>query len=275
DVINPLRGGGAKPPVFCLHPVLGVSWAFAGLAPHIDRERGIYGLQSPALSGEQLPETIEAWARLYVEKIRTVQPEGPYHLIGWSLGGVIAHAMAAQLQEMGEEIAVLAMMDSYAHLPAERLVADRGMTAGDLLGGLLPTLVADGGAGSGLSLDALSGQELSEDLLDGILAHLPAPFDGIGAERLSGAIEGVGQASAMTDGYAPPRFKGDVFYFAALEDDPSGAVGAATWQDVVDGRIVTHGIAADHWGMASPASLARIGGVLNEAWNADEEIVGE
>ena len=251
--------------MFCVHPVLGVSWAFAGLGQFVNRERGIYGLQSPALSGAEVPSTIEAWARLYVEKIRAVQPEGPYHLIGWSLGGVIAHAMAAQLQAMGQEVALVGLMDSYAYQVTDGSLPERAMTAGDLLGGLLPALVSENGAAAGLSLDSLAAEELSDDLVEGIMAHLPAPFNAMGADRISAAIAAVGEAGAMTDGHVPSKFKGDVFYFAALADDPSGNAGADTWQDFVDGRVITHGIEETHWGMASSAALARIGEVLNEA----------
>ncbi|MFG1785856.1 thioesterase domain-containing protein, partial [Rhodococcus oryzae] len=268
DMLLPLRPGGSKPPVFCIHPIIGLSWAFAGLSAHIDKERGIYGLQSPALSGAApLPETVEEWARVYVEQIRTVQPEGPYNLIGWSLGGVIAHAMAAQLQSEGDEVALLAMMDSFAERPADGVLADRAMTAGDLLGGLLPALVADAPEGSA---EALSAEVLSEEMLGGFVENLPAPFNALGAERITAAVEAAGASVAVMDAYMPATYKGDLVYFAALADDPSGSVGAGTWQDGIDGRIMTHGIDETHWGMASPAALAAIGAALREVWDAEE-----
>lgn len=49
----------------------------------------------------------------YVAEIRAVQPHGPYHLLGWSFGGLVAHAVAARLEELGEEVALLALLDSY------------------------------------------------------------------------------------------------------------------------------------------------------------------
>jgi thioesterase domain-containing protein len=113
DVLLALRPGGAREPLFCIHPVGGVAWSFAGLAAHIDPARGIYGIQSPVLnSAAALPDSIEDWARIYVREIRAVQADGPYHLLGWSLGGVLAHAVANQLQEQGRQVALLAMMDS-------------------------------------------------------------------------------------------------------------------------------------------------------------------
>ncbi|MFE3293895.1 thioesterase domain-containing protein, partial [Rhodococcus sp. NPDC059234] len=273
DVLLPLRPGGSKPPVFCIHPIIGLSWAFAGLSAHIDRERGIYGLQSPVLSGvAPMPETVEAWARMYVEQVRTVQPEGPYNLIGWSLGGVIAHAMAALLQSEGDEVSLLAMMDSFAERPADGVLADRAMTAGDLLGGLLPALVSDAPEAS---LEALADEVLSEEMLGGLVENLPAPFNALGAERIAAAVDAAGASVAVMDAYLPAKFKGDLVYFAALADDPTGSVGAGTWQDGVDGRIRAHGVDETHWGMASPAALAKIGAVLREVWDSEEVAADE
>src|SRR5215204_4219302 len=49
----------------------------------------------------------------YLSIIRKIQPAGPYNLLGWSFGGLVAHAIATHLQSMGEEVALLAMLDSY------------------------------------------------------------------------------------------------------------------------------------------------------------------
>ncbi|MFI0263704.1 alpha/beta fold hydrolase [Streptomyces sp. NPDC017056] len=58
------------------------------------------------------PATVADMAADYLEQIRTVQPAGPYHLLGWSFGGAVAHAMATRLQEQGEQVALLALLDS-------------------------------------------------------------------------------------------------------------------------------------------------------------------
>ncbi|MFD4469391.1 non-ribosomal peptide synthase/polyketide synthase, partial [Rhodococcus sp. NPDC058505] len=262
-ILLPLREQGTKPPLFCIHPVIGLSWAFGGLSAHVDRERAIYGLQSPAISGaEPLPATIEDWAARYLREIRTVQPEGPYHLIGWSLGGVIAHAMAAQLQADGGEVALLAMMDSYADNDIERPAAARGMTARDLVGGLLPSL-----ASGGERVD----EDLTADLVHELVADLPAPFGSFGADRIAAALAAAGASIEMIGEYDPRPYKGDLLYFAACGDDPTGEIGASTWRAAVDGRIATHRIEATHWEMASPESLARIGAALEEWWSADGE----
>jgi thioesterase domain-containing protein len=73
--------------------------------------RPIYALQAPEADAH--PGTVEGLAALYIAAIRTVQPHGPYHLGGWSMGGVIAYEMARQLREADEPVATLALIDSY------------------------------------------------------------------------------------------------------------------------------------------------------------------
>ncbi|KAF9181906.1 hypothetical protein BGZ49_004776, partial [Haplosporangium sp. Z 27] len=77
----------------------------------------IYGLQSRGLNGkEELATSIEEIASDCIKQIRHIQPHGPYHLLGWSFGGNIAHTMAVQLERLGEEVALLGIMDSVAVL---------------------------------------------------------------------------------------------------------------------------------------------------------------
>ncbi|MEV0342830.1 alpha/beta fold hydrolase [Nocardia sp. NPDC050713] len=251
DVLLPLRPGGGKAPLFCLHPVGGVAWSFAGLAAHIDPQRPIYGLQSPALnSAEPLPDSIEDWARRYVAEIRAVQPEGPYHLLGWSLGGVLAHAVAIQLQDEGQHVATLAMMDS----PRTESVAETTVPLADLLGGLLGEQAAEADTELGLA-------ELAERI-----AELPEPFASFGAERLGRVLDAGTRSLELLARYRPRRYKGNLVYFTAALDDPTGATGAASWSDAVDGTVHNHAVTATHWRMTTESALARIGHVLTAAW---------
>jgi pimeloyl-ACP methyl ester carboxylesterase len=65
------------------------------------------------LRGEELPGSLPDMASDYVEQIRTVQATGPYYLLGWSFGGVVAQEMAVQLREAGHQVARLILVDSY------------------------------------------------------------------------------------------------------------------------------------------------------------------
>lgn len=109
-----IRSKGSRPPLFCIHPVLGLGWGFFSLAKYLGDDAPIYALQSDGLRGvADLPQSIEEMASLYIERIRAIQPNGPYHLLGWSLGGLIAHEMTRQLRESDEIVSFLGVLDSY------------------------------------------------------------------------------------------------------------------------------------------------------------------
>ena len=111
----PIKSGGNKPPLFCLHPVGGNILEYYTLANHLDRDRPIYGLQSQGLDGKQPPfRRVEDMASHYIQEVRTVQPHGPYYLLGYSFGGLVAYEIAQQLMADGEKIDLLALLDCSA-----------------------------------------------------------------------------------------------------------------------------------------------------------------
>ncbi len=117
--VVPLRSAGAGAPLFCVHPVGGLAWCYSGLADRIGT-RPLYGLQATGLPS--MPDSLAELARHYVDRIVSVQPDGPYHLLGWSLGGNIAHEMAVQLRMRGHTVASLVLLDS---LPPDAVPDDR------------------------------------------------------------------------------------------------------------------------------------------------------
>ncbi|WP_225727963.1 non-ribosomal peptide synthase/polyketide synthase [Nocardia sp. JCM 34519.1] len=253
DVLLALRPSGSLAPLFCVHPIGGVSWSFAGLAAYLD-DRPIYGLQSPALTSPgAVPDSIEDWAARYVAEIRAVQPDGPYHLLGWSLGGVLAHAMAVRLQDAGAEVALLAVMDSYLDAAEASDVP-----VAELLGGLL-------------GADAAAVDLPADPTRAELAAALPEPFASFGAERIESVLDAAVRSAALADAYRPRLFHGDLVYFTAALDDPTGMRGASTWTAAVDGAIDNHRIPETHWRMTTAAALSRIGAVLNRHANAPRD----
>jgi amino acid adenylation domain-containing protein len=92
-------GAPDRPPLFCIHPVGGEVVAYRDLARRLGPAQPVYGLQSP----DPPLEDLRRMAARYLEALREVQPEGPYRLAGWSMGGVVAYEMARQLTERGAE----------------------------------------------------------------------------------------------------------------------------------------------------------------------------
>src|SRR5690606_301120 len=113
DVLVTLRPGDASTPVFCFHPMFGLAWPYAPLAARLSARSAVYGVQTPALSEPGfVASSLADLARRYTDEIVAAAPGGRYRLIGWSLGGVLAHAVAVELQARGLQVEGLALIDS-------------------------------------------------------------------------------------------------------------------------------------------------------------------
>jgi acyl transferase domain-containing protein/thioesterase domain-containing protein len=113
---------GSKPPLFFVHPVGGNILCYYEFSLHLDSDQPFYGLQAVGLNGESQPYTrIEDMAAKYIEALREIQPNGPYFLGGWSMGGIVAFEMATQLLRNGDRVDMLAMLDSPAPVYSEQI----------------------------------------------------------------------------------------------------------------------------------------------------------
>lgn len=116
-----LKAGNLEPSVFMTHGLGGNILEFFDLVKQLNSSRTFYGLQARGTDGLCQPcSTIKDMAGFHLESIRKVQPEGPYMLVGHSLGGLVMWEIAKLLSDAGEKVAFLMMIDSY---PALRLVS--------------------------------------------------------------------------------------------------------------------------------------------------------
>ena len=113
-----------RAPLFCVHGAGGNVLNFKPISTGLGLEQPLYGLQAQGVDGH-LPtlSTIQAMAAQYVEAIRSVDPYGPYQLVGYSAGGVIAFEMAQQLKRAGAEIALLGMIDTLSPTAVGRKIS--------------------------------------------------------------------------------------------------------------------------------------------------------
>uniref|UniRef100_UPI00286BF686 non-ribosomal peptide synthetase n=1 Tax=Chamaesiphon sp. OTE_20_metabat_361 TaxID=2964689 RepID=UPI00286BF686 len=104
-------GTSRQPPLFCIHALGGTLFNYYDLVRRLGN-RAIYGLQSCGINGSQQPlNCVEDMASYYIKSIQTIQPQGPYLLVGYSFGGIVAFEMARQFAEMGERVAFLGLVD--------------------------------------------------------------------------------------------------------------------------------------------------------------------
>ncbi|MFE3430478.1 amino acid adenylation domain-containing protein [Streptomyces sp. NPDC059171] len=112
-VLLPLRTRGDRPPLFCIHPGFGLSWSYAALMRALHTKQPVYALQARGITpADEMSAGYEELLDDYLAQVRAVRPHGPYRLLGWSFGGLVAHSLAARLQAEGEQVELLAMLDT-------------------------------------------------------------------------------------------------------------------------------------------------------------------
>ncbi|MEV8510673.1 amino acid adenylation domain-containing protein, partial [Actinoplanes sp. NPDC051475] len=242
EVVYPMRTTGSQPPLFCLHPGSGLAWVYSGLLRHLDPEVPLYGIQSLGLSRTSTrPDTLTGMAREYARHIRSVQPHGPYRLMGWSLGGVMAHEVAVQLQAAGEQVTLLGILDTdaiYDHdtagtpVPAEFLryvPGDPDAVAAEI------KLLAAGGPHGVPVLNALNGDE--------------QPM----------VVSALRYHQQVRPRHVPNVYRGDLLFVRATAEKDELLPAERTWGAYVDGRIDEVHIDCTHFQLLDMAPLAAIG----------------
>ena len=243
------------PNLFCLHPAEGLAWCYMGLAKQFP-DFNIYGLQNPLINQNIIDESsIELldqseWIERYAKAILTVQKGGVYHLLGWSSGGGMAHAVACRLQDLGCEVQNLVILDSYPsstwqHAPEPTML--------DAWQALLDV------TGDSSYLQQLD--ELSIEQIQTLLQSPCSPFAGLSLKQCSALSHRALQQMQLYRTLQHPKFNGDALFFQALSipaDAPMHPQ-VSDWQHYIDGEISTYGIQSTHASMCRPLPLAQIG----------------
>jgi len=219
--ILPLRDHGDDFPYFFMHIAWGWSWCYLPAVQHVPEGHPLYGLQGHGRNGaDDLPESIGAMAADYVEKIRTVQKSGPYHVAGWSFGGIVAHEVAVRLQAAGEEVADLIVFDWYPPDRARRAARPRRLPT-------LDDMMTDMYGEIALIPGGISDQQVMD------LAHM----------RLNNI--------KLASEHEPGRFDGDCLVVAA-GTSPAHEAAAGRWAPYVSGKVYKEVVPCAHNDMFGP-----------------------
>nr|WP_227028209.1 non-ribosomal peptide synthetase [Corallococcus soli] len=265
------QGAGTAPPFFCVHPVGGNVLAYAELARQLGPDQSFYGLQSRGLDGTSDPSgTVEEMATHYVRELRMVQPAGPYHLGGWSLGGVIAYEMAHQLRAAGEEVALLALIDSYvpetvaaSEPPLDRTLAV-GLFAQDLMGVSLADLALDTAELATLEPEAALTRVLESAVQAGAL---PPGVDSANPVALFRVFEANLEAARR---YHPPAMEQRVLRVQAEELADTGP-GDGGWSALVGERLESHRLPGNHYTLLREPTVRTVADLLKKALRDPDE----
>jgi amino acid adenylation domain-containing protein len=206
---------GNKPPFFCVPP-LGFSVVqYRDLASHLGSEQPFYSFQAgpveePSVEGGS---SLAGLASKYVAAMREIQSDGPYHVGGWSSGGVMAFEMAQQLKEAGQEVGVLALFDTWA--PGSRRKRDET----ELLAWLIAGFARQRGQETKLSLNELRGlsQEGQFNLAVQEIARSGMAGQNVNESWLSDMLRRVIGNHSLAYNYEGALYPGRISLFRASE----------------------------------------------------------
>ncbi|NVE01793.1 thioesterase domain-containing protein, partial [Massilia sp. BJB1822] len=110
----PLRPHGRQAPLFLIHPAGGDIGYAQSLSRWLPDDVPVYGVAAAGLApGESPLPSIELMAARYVSELRSIAPEGPYRIAGYSDGGIVAFEMARQLSAAKQDVAFVGLIDTY------------------------------------------------------------------------------------------------------------------------------------------------------------------
>ncbi|AUH00257.1 non-ribosomal peptide synthetase [Prodigiosinella confusarubida] len=235
--ILPLRTG-RGPTLFCLHPASGFAWQYTGLLRYLSGRYPLVGLQSPRPQGGIADcDSLEEMCERYLVTIRHIQPQGPYFLLGYSLGGTLAHGIAARLTQVGERVAFLGLLDTY---PVE-----------------------------GQDWSGPSEEDARHEVMREQAAFMAAaeeePDPQLRAEKatmLNSIVANYQDAVRLLSQAVTPDYHGEVTLFVATHTLPAGMDIQSTWAPYVS-SLALYPQPCEHADILSPASLERLGPLLN------------
>ncbi len=260
----PIQPAGGERPLFLVHPAGGNVVSYAALARHLGPGFRVYGFQSRGLEDGELPHgRLEEMADDYLAAVRAIQPEGPYRLGGWSMGGVVAFEITRRLEAAGERVELLALIDSRppggdaaAADPDDAVllqgfVSHLGLVPGPIA---LPPEVPGSPAG---------GERLCRAWEAARAADLVPPGMGLDwFERLWTVFRA---NVAATERYRPGLCASDLLLVQARERAAAATGERARWEALTRGAVRTVTIGGDHFSVVREPHVRELASVLADA----------
>ncbi|MGP4045444.1 amino acid adenylation domain-containing protein [Streptomyces sp. 2A115] len=251
--VLPIRPDGDRAPLFFVHSGVGFAMPYIGLARRLEPGHPVYGLQSPALSGAAgLPESMGDLADEYLARIREIQPEGPYHLLGWSFGGLVVQELAVRLRKAGAQVALVVNLDGYPEhaQPAEQ------RSESEMLVNVLEVIGHDRARFEGRDLTA-------DDVLD-VLRRDEHPLLVLGEDTVRRIMALSHRHGALLREFVPQHYDGEMHLVVATadRDDAEQAALADRWRPYV-AKLTGHAVDVGHEYLMHPAPQAWLAAVIN------------
>jgi len=264
-VLVGIQPAGRRRPLFCVHPAGGDVLCFAALAHGLGPDQPFYALQAidPELS------RIEDMAACYLDALREVQPEGPYRLAGWSLGGLVAFEMARALRAEGESVDLLALFDVSAPLTP----LDQEIDAHEQAASLAYNIWSTAGQETPLTADDLRGWSIEEAMrriYERAAEDRVIPPD-IDFSDLLGFFQMFTAHLEARRHYVARPYAGRVTLIRAAEQPAPVDDETLGWREVAAGGVAVHESPGQHYNMVRPPHAGGLAQRLRQLLEAVEE----
>lgn len=241
--VVPIQPHGSLRPIFCISGNGGNPMTFLSLSDGLGKEQPLYGLQHRGVDGKRRPhDSIEAMAHEFLDDIRSVQPNGPYVLAGYSGGGLAGYEVAQMLIEAGENVELLILFDTERPGIAGWSREERIRAHVDNVKALGPTYLVR------------RITDRANNLVNGIAKRIRARLAGLSIYRFRmDAVEVAGNRASAA--YVPQKYPGDVLLF---QSDPKFSVRqgipqrqheANGWSELIGGRLDVTVVNTHHRGL--------------------------
>ncbi|KAI8363210.1 Alpha/Beta hydrolase protein [Mortierella sp. GBAus27b] len=244
EVLLPIKSQGSRLPLFCIHHGFGLCWTYISLLKYMHPDQPMYGLQMRGLfDNSRTAESVEEMALDYIDQIRRIQPRGPYSLLGYSFGGMVAHTMAAILERQGDKVALLGNMDSIPMVSEQEAME-------------IVQQQEEGNVRDVSKFIQLFANRVQQDGISDTERAL--------VERVSQIVHRVIQLGLAHSSLCCQS--GMILFRAMIHENPSvhPPISPDVWKPYVMGKIEVYDIDSDHQNMDQPAPSAEIGRVLSK-----------
>ncbi|WP_155765101.1 non-ribosomal peptide synthetase, partial [Mycobacterium colombiense] len=250
---------GSGVPLFCIHPAGGVSWPYQVLGEYVDC--AIFGIQQIPHADHAAPRSIRELAEMYADRIQEVYPGGPYNILGWSFGGVVAHEIAIELQRRGCVIGRLILLDAQPSIDDGIALPEHALGEQQVLDDVLRAYNISTDAHSGPPTDEQLAELLRESGVADISRHQQLVDLLVG--NLNNNIE-------LYRLHEPRLFDGDLSVFSAVRDqgDRSSLL-ARSWEPYASGDVLTFAVDCTHNEMLVADSVEMYGEQLRRLVRAE------
>jgi amino acid adenylation domain-containing protein len=263
NLIRIQQGSPGHSPLFLVHPIGGTVYFYKDLASTLGEERPVYGLQALGVDGGREPlDCIDGMARLYIEAIKAIQPQGPYYLGGSSFGGMVAFEMALQLNEAGESIGGLFMIDT----PGPGRLPGSFEDDADILAHFVNVTNRETPVMS-QEIRELQGEDLWAFIMGRL--DLGPDNDADGFRKQGEALLKVFKANAAAMlAYHPRLYRGRLTFFQALHpNDYNAPDPKRAWESWIGEGLEIKSVPGDHYTMNSLPHVGEIGAVIEHRFN--------